>query len=147
MRYAEVDMAIAADAEATLPALIEEIKRQTSDARREAFRQRGAKIAEANRNTYERARDGSDVRLGREPGQHRAALDGALGADEERGLVVRHGLGELAAASLELRRSTTSTSAARAPRASATTRRPRSAPRSRTRSTAGSACRFSRTAT
>ena len=56
MRYAEVDMAVAADAEATLPALIEEIKRQTTDARREAFRQRGAKVAETNRNTYERAR-------------------------------------------------------------------------------------------
>ena len=56
MRYAEVDMAVAADAEATLPALIEEIKRQTSDARREAFRQRGARVAETNRNTYERAR-------------------------------------------------------------------------------------------
>jgi acetolactate synthase-1/2/3 large subunit len=56
MRYAEVDMSVAADAEATLPALIEEIKRLTTDARREAFRQRGAKIAEANRQTYERAR-------------------------------------------------------------------------------------------
>ncbi len=56
MRYAEVDMSIAADAEATLPALIEEIKRLTTDSRREAFRQRGVKIAEANRNTFERAR-------------------------------------------------------------------------------------------
>jgi acetolactate synthase-1/2/3 large subunit len=56
MRYAEVDMSIAADAEATLPALIEELKRLTTDARREAFRQRGEKIAAANRQTFERAR-------------------------------------------------------------------------------------------
>jgi acetolactate synthase-1/2/3 large subunit len=56
MRYAEVDMSVAADAEATLPALIEEIKRLTTASRRETFRQRGLKVAEANRNTYERAR-------------------------------------------------------------------------------------------
>jgi thiamine pyrophosphate-dependent acetolactate synthase large subunit-like protein len=56
MRYAEVDMSVAADAEATLPALIEEIRRLSTDARREAFRQRGAKIAAANRDALERAR-------------------------------------------------------------------------------------------
>jgi acetolactate synthase-1/2/3 large subunit len=56
MRYAEVDLAIAADAEATLPALIEEIRRLTSDARREVFRQRGERVAAANRQTYDRAR-------------------------------------------------------------------------------------------
>lgn len=56
MRYAEVDLSIAADAEATLPALIEEIKRQTNAARREAFRQRGERVAATNRQAYERAR-------------------------------------------------------------------------------------------
>jgi acetolactate synthase-1/2/3 large subunit len=56
MRYAEVDMSIAADAEASLPALIEEIRRLTTDARREAFRQRGERVAEANRRAYEQAR-------------------------------------------------------------------------------------------
>jgi acetolactate synthase-1/2/3 large subunit len=55
-RYAEVDISIAADAEASLPALIEEIRRLTTDARREAFRQRGVRIAEANRRTFEQAR-------------------------------------------------------------------------------------------
>ena len=49
MRYAEVDMSIAADAEASLPALIEEIRRLTTGARQEAFRQRGERVAEANR--------------------------------------------------------------------------------------------------
>jgi acetolactate synthase-1/2/3 large subunit len=56
MRYAEVDLSIAADAEASLPALIEEIRRRTTDARREAFRQRGEAIAAANARTYEQAR-------------------------------------------------------------------------------------------
>ena len=36
MRYAEVDLAIAADAEATLPALIDEVKRLTTADRKRA---------------------------------------------------------------------------------------------------------------
>ena len=55
-RYAEVDMSVAADAEASLPALIEEIRRLTTDTRREAFRQRGVRVTEANRRTLEQAR-------------------------------------------------------------------------------------------
>jgi acetolactate synthase-1/2/3 large subunit len=56
MRYAEVDMAVAADAEATLPALIEEIERLTTGAQRETRRQRGETIAAANRQRLERDR-------------------------------------------------------------------------------------------
>jgi thiamine pyrophosphate-dependent acetolactate synthase large subunit-like protein len=56
MRYAEVDLSVAADAEATLPALIEEIKRQTTAARRETFRQRGEKLAVAHHQALERTR-------------------------------------------------------------------------------------------
>lgn len=56
MRYAEVDLSVAADAEASLPALIEEIRRRTTDARREAFRRRGERVAEANRRSFEQAR-------------------------------------------------------------------------------------------
>jgi acetolactate synthase-1/2/3 large subunit len=56
MRYAEVDLSIAADAEATLPALIEEVKRQTTADRKRAFEARGPKIASANRETYQRAK-------------------------------------------------------------------------------------------
>ena len=56
MRYAEIDHAIAADAEATLPALIEEVKRQTKGDRRRVFQERGAKVAEANQQALERAR-------------------------------------------------------------------------------------------
>lgn len=44
-RYAELDLSIAADAEATLPALIEEIKGLLKRNRRKAIRERGEKLA------------------------------------------------------------------------------------------------------
>lgn len=46
-RYAEVDLAIAGDAEATLPALIEACRRLITADRKRAFSERGAKYAEA----------------------------------------------------------------------------------------------------
>jgi thiamine pyrophosphate-dependent acetolactate synthase large subunit-like protein len=46
---AEVDLAIGADAEATLPALIEEVKRQLTADRRRVLQGRGVKLAEAHR--------------------------------------------------------------------------------------------------
>jgi acetolactate synthase I/II/III large subunit len=47
-RMAEVDMAIAADAEATLPALIDEVRRQLTSDRKRALLARGAKLADAH---------------------------------------------------------------------------------------------------
>jgi thiamine pyrophosphate-dependent acetolactate synthase large subunit-like protein len=55
-RMAEVDMAIAADGEATLPVLIEAVKRLVTGDRRRVFQQRGAKLAEASRDARERMR-------------------------------------------------------------------------------------------
>ncbi len=46
---AEADLAIAADSEATLPALIEEVKRQLTTDRTRQFKERGVKVADANR--------------------------------------------------------------------------------------------------
>ena len=46
-RYAEVDLAMAADAEATLPALIEAVKRQTTADRKRYFQDRGGKLTTA----------------------------------------------------------------------------------------------------
>ncbi len=46
-RYAEVDVAIAADAEATLPYLIEACRKLVTDDRKRAFSDRGAKLAAA----------------------------------------------------------------------------------------------------
>ena len=55
-RFSEVDVAIAADAEATLPSLIESCKRLVTADRRRAFEERGNRIAAANAQALERAR-------------------------------------------------------------------------------------------
>lgn len=62
--YADVDLDIGADAEATLPALIEACKRLITVERRRAMQDRGAKLAEEHRKAraqmIERAADGWD---------------------------------------------------------------------------------------
>ena len=55
-RMAEVDLAIAADGEATLPSLIEAVKRLITSDRKRVFQQRGAKLAETSHATRERLR-------------------------------------------------------------------------------------------
>src|SRR5207244_6587403 len=55
-RFAEVDLAIAADAEATVPSLIEAVKRAITADRRRLFESRGAKLAEASRAALDRSR-------------------------------------------------------------------------------------------
>ncbi len=55
-RYPEVDIAIAADAEATLPYLIEACKRLITADRKRAFEERGKKLAAAHEQGLERAR-------------------------------------------------------------------------------------------
>ena len=55
-RYHEVDIAMAADAEATLPALVEAVKRQIGADRRRALDARGRKLADAHQKTFDRAR-------------------------------------------------------------------------------------------
>ena len=56
-RYPEVDVAIAADAEATLPSLTEAVKRLTNDDRKRAFQGRGSRLQAAHQQSLERARD------------------------------------------------------------------------------------------
>jgi thiamine pyrophosphate-dependent acetolactate synthase large subunit-like protein len=56
-RFPEVDLAIAADAEATLPALIEVVERRINSARRSTIRERGDKLAAARQRALERARN------------------------------------------------------------------------------------------
>jgi acetolactate synthase I/II/III large subunit len=51
-RYADVDLAIAGDAEATLPSLIEEIRRLVTPDKKSAFAARGEKVAVANKEAY-----------------------------------------------------------------------------------------------
>ncbi|HEY3136205.1 MAG TPA: thiamine pyrophosphate-binding protein, partial [Blastocatellia bacterium] len=55
-RFLEVDVASAADGEATLPSLIEAVKRLITDDRKRAFEARGAKLATASRAALEKAR-------------------------------------------------------------------------------------------
>ncbi|PYS03445.1 MAG: thiamine pyrophosphate-binding protein [Acidobacteria bacterium] len=55
-RYPEIDLAMAADAEATLPALIEAVKKLITPDRKSAFQARGAKLAAAHEAAVEQAR-------------------------------------------------------------------------------------------
>ena len=55
-RYPEVDIAMAADAEATLPALTEACKRLLTADRQRALQERGKKLAETQKNAMDRAR-------------------------------------------------------------------------------------------
>ncbi|HEY2136783.1 MAG TPA: thiamine pyrophosphate-dependent enzyme [Xanthobacteraceae bacterium] len=61
-RYQDVDMAIAGDAEASLPALTEAVKRLADDGRKAAFEARGKKLAAAHAAMVERAK--SDATIG-----------------------------------------------------------------------------------
>jgi acetolactate synthase I/II/III large subunit len=56
-RYTEVDLAMAADAEATLPSLIEAVKRLLNDDRKRTFADRGKKLAAKHEDALRRARD------------------------------------------------------------------------------------------
>src|ERR1700728_4011841 len=55
--YAAVDLAIAADAEATLPSLIDAVKRQITDDRKHTFADRGAKLAAAHNQAMQAGRE------------------------------------------------------------------------------------------
>jgi acetolactate synthase-1/2/3 large subunit len=55
-RFAEVEMAIAADAEATLPSLVEACRKLITTDRRRTLEERGKRIATANAQAVERAR-------------------------------------------------------------------------------------------
>jgi len=56
-RYLEADLAITGDAEATLPALIEEVKRALTPNRRIAIQDRGRKVAALNAEAHSRNRE------------------------------------------------------------------------------------------
>src|SRR6185369_12064124 len=60
-RYVEADLAITSDAEATLPALIEAVKKLMTGDRRRVMQERGAKIAEAGRQWRQRHRETAGV--------------------------------------------------------------------------------------
>jgi acetolactate synthase-1/2/3 large subunit len=55
-RFVDVDLAIAADAEATIPSLVEAIARQATADRKRAFQARGAMLASARQQAWDEAR-------------------------------------------------------------------------------------------
>jgi acetolactate synthase-1/2/3 large subunit len=61
-RYQEIDLTIAGDAEASLPTLIEQVKRLADDGRKSAFEARGKKLAAAKLAAVEQAK--SDATIG-----------------------------------------------------------------------------------
>jgi acetolactate synthase I/II/III large subunit len=56
-RYAEVNLDMAADAQATLPSLIEAVKKQLPASRKSALQDRGARLAVAHQQTLQNARE------------------------------------------------------------------------------------------
>jgi acetolactate synthase-1/2/3 large subunit len=60
-RYTPVDLAIAADAEATLPQLVEEVRRQTPARRRAFLKDRGARLAQDHQQSLELSRSAAAV--------------------------------------------------------------------------------------
>jgi thiamine pyrophosphate-dependent acetolactate synthase large subunit-like protein len=60
-RYTPVDLAIAADAEATLPQLVEEVRKQTPAQRRAFFKARGARLAQDHQQSLEQSRNAAAV--------------------------------------------------------------------------------------
>jgi acetolactate synthase I/II/III large subunit len=52
-RYQPIDLAIAADAETTLPSLIEAVKTQLTDDRKRAYQDRGAKLAASHQRIFQ----------------------------------------------------------------------------------------------
>ncbi len=56
-RFPEVDLDIAADAEATLPSLTEAVRRLVSDDRKRTFEERGAKLGVARQEALQQARE------------------------------------------------------------------------------------------
>src|SRR5581483_7603366 len=60
-RFTPVDLAIAADAEATLPLLVEEVRRQTSTQRRAFFKTRGAHLAQDHLESLEQSRSAAAI--------------------------------------------------------------------------------------
>ena len=86
-RFQVIDVQMAADAEATLPALIEAVKAAIPDDRKAAIEKRGEASRKAKPEARERNQAAMAIGLGREPDQHGAADHGDLGADQGSRLV------------------------------------------------------------
>ena len=148
-RYQDVDLSIPADAEATLPELIEAVKRLLTDDRKRPLRRAGRSSKAEQRPGAGADSHGRILCVGRQPRQHRAAVCRTVGPDQERGLVAGVGslLGQqLAAAAVGFHQALPVHRRARAGKAWGIWRRRPWARPSPTRSMAGSASPFRPTA-
>ena len=82
-RYLEADLTITGDREATLPELIEEVKRAAHADRKRALEQRGTQIAEANQKARDRDRELAAVAWDASPISTARHGRRAVGADQE----------------------------------------------------------------
>ena len=87
-RFQVVDVEMAADAEATLPALIEAVKQALPAARKAAIEARGRALEESLERGARAHASGRGPRLGCEPDRHCAHGDGSLRADQGSRLVL-----------------------------------------------------------
>jgi thiamine pyrophosphate-dependent acetolactate synthase large subunit-like protein len=136
---ADVDLAIAADAEASLPSLIEEVKRQLTADRRRALQERGAKLAEVHQQARAVAKEGAAYGWDANP-ISLARLTAELWAqikNEDWSLVSNERHASFWPTRLWTLTSTTNSSARRVARALATTLLHRSGPRLPTGNTGG----------
>ena len=131
-RYYGVDLAIAGDAQASLPALIDAVRKAQPRSGLAALQARGERLRKAHAQRREDAQRAMRYGWDAVADQHGAAQrrDLERGARPRLGARVRAAV-PVAARDLGRSRSTTSTSAARAARAWVTARPRRSAPRSR----------------
>ena len=90
-RYNEVDLAITADAEATLPSLIEACRRLITPDRRRLFDERGGAPGRGGQGRARPQRRASGAWLGCQPDHHGAAVGRVVERDQGRGLVPRLG--------------------------------------------------------
>jgi hypothetical protein len=86
-RYQEVDLSIAGDAEASLPTLIEQVKRLVDEGRKSAFEARGKKLAAAKTRNDRTGEVRRHHRLGCKPHHDGAAVRRGLQPDQRRRLV------------------------------------------------------------
>ena len=86
-RFLEVDLALAADAEATLPSLIEAVKHLLTDDRRTAFEERGRQLAERKQQSLAAARRDATYAWDAQSHQHRPCRRRAVAPNQGRGLV------------------------------------------------------------
>jgi len=69
--------------QATLPSLLEAVKKQLPASRKSALQDRGSRLAAAHQQTLQNARESATYAWDASPDQHRSPLRGTLGANQD----------------------------------------------------------------